>query len=132
MKNKFVSYMMQCLMGWALLTSTAYAEIPITDDAKIVGSWLMESASQKLDGPTVRRGETWTIDGGTVTKTGLLLARSGTYDVPPIDYQIKDGKLFLAVIGRAGKFDEFSLIEQSVDSMILYGTSEGYLHFKRK
>lgn len=132
MKNKMTRIWVRLVVGWVLLIQAAYAEIPIQNDNEIAGSWLMESASQKLDGPRVSRSETWTIGGGELEKTGLLLARSGTYDVPPVDYQIKDGKLWLAVVGRSGKFDVFSLIERSTDAMILYGKSDGYLYFKRK
>lgn len=132
MKSRIIFFSIRLVAGWILSVAAAHAEIPIQNDAEISGSWLMESAASKADGPRVARGETWTIGSGQLEKTGLLLARSGTYDVPPVNYQLKDGKLLIAVVGRPGKYDEFTLIERTPDSMTLFAKSEGYLYFKRQ
>lgn len=133
MKKSFRVSRVNAAFLFGLWVSAAIAAgVEIENESQIAGSWLLESAAAKLNGPRVTRGETWVIGNGTLEKTGLLMARSGTYDVPPVPIKIESGKMRVPVTGRPGKFTDFELIEMGGDSMVLYAKSEGYLFFKRK
>ncbi|MGR9106827.1 MAG: hypothetical protein ACU843_07840 [Gammaproteobacteria bacterium] len=132
MKRSLMVYLTNFLFLATLFGSAATAAVEIKSESDIAGSWVMESAAAKLDGSHVSRGETWIIGNGKLEKKGLLMARSGTYDVPPMPIKIESGKMLVPVVGRPGKFTEFELIEQDGNSMVLYAKSEGYLFFKRK
>ena len=108
------------------------AAVAIDSESDVAGSWVLESAAAKLNGSRVERGETWIIGSGQLEKKGLLMARSGTYDVPPVPIKIESGKMLVAVVGRLGKFNEYELVEKVGDTMVLYARSEGFLFFKRK
>ena len=116
----------------SLAQATAYAEIPINSDSDIAGSWLLEYSAMRLETKNLPRNETWIFDQGTLAKKGLQLPRGNTYDVPPVDYKIVDGKLSVAVFGRPEKHMTYELIERSGDKMILKGGGEGYHFFTRK
>lgn len=129
-KNILVCLFNALLFG--LFMSAANAAVEIQNEGDVAGKWLLESAAAKVDGPRVSRGETWIIGNGNLEKTGLIMARSGTYDVPPVPMKIESGKMLVSEIGRPGKFTEFELIEKSGNSMVLHAKSEGYLFFIRQ
>lgn len=132
MKKSFMISLFNAVFLFGLFASAAAAAVEIKNEGEIAGSWLMESAAAKLDGPRVSRGETWIIGNGQLEKTGLIMARSGTYDVPPVPIKIESGKMLVTVVGRPGKFTDFEVIEKDGNSMVLYAKSEGYLFFTRK
>jgi hypothetical protein len=132
MKKSFSISLINTVFLFGLFASAAAAAIEIKNESERAGSWLLESAAAKLNGPRVSRGETWIIGNGQLEKTGLIMARSGTYDVPPAPIKIESGKMLVPVVGRPGKFTEFEVIENDGSSMVLYAKSEGYLFFKRK
>jgi hypothetical protein len=132
MKKKIITSLTHLLLISGLFMSLASAAVEIKEESDIAGSWLLESAAAKLDGSRVERGETWIIGNGKLEKKGLLMARSGTYDVPPVATKIESGKLLVPVMGRPGKYTAFEVIEIDADSMVLHASSEGYLYFKRK
>ncbi|MCI0732991.1 MAG: hypothetical protein L0Y38_04095 [Methylococcaceae bacterium] len=132
MKKSLPISLINAMFIFGLFASLAVAAVGIKNESEIAGSWLLESAAAKLGGPKVSRGETWIIGNGQLEKTGLIMARSGTYDVPPVPIKIESGKMLVPVIGRPGKFTEFEVIEKNADSMVLYAKSEGYLFFKQK
>jgi hypothetical protein len=132
MKKKFMIGLINAVYLLGLFASAANAGVEIKNESEIAGSWYLESAAGKLDGSRVDRGETWIIGNGQLEKKGLLMARSGTYDVPPVPIKIESGKMLVPVVGRPGKFTAFEVIEKDADSMVLYASSEGYLFFKRK
>ena len=115
-----------------LFTTVAKAEIAINSENDISGSWVLDKSSSTLDGPTVDRGETWIFSNGQLEKKGLLLARSGTYDVPPVPFKIESGKLLVSVVGRPGKFASFEMVDKDADAMVLHAKSEGFLFFQRQ
>ena len=117
---------------FVLFASSAAGAVDIKSDSDIAGSWVLESAAGRLDGSRVPRGETWIFGNGKLEKKGLLMARSGTYDVPPVPYKIESGKLMVEVVGRPGKFNTFELVEKEGDTMVLHEAVEGYLFFKGK
>ncbi len=120
------------LFLFGLFATIANAEISIEAEGDIAGSWLLEKSSTTLDGPRVSRGETWIIGNGQLEKKDVLLARSGTYDVPPMPLKIESGKMLVSVVGRPGKFESYELIEKEGNSMVLHTKSEGFLFFLRQ
>ena len=132
MKKMFLAALLNAVLLIGVSISATAAALEIENESQVAGTWLLESAAAKLEGSRVSRGETWIIGNGKLEKKGLIMARSGTYDVPPVPIKIESGKMMVSVVGRPGKFAEFELIEQSPDSMVLFAKSEGYLYFKRK
>ena len=132
MKTRYLVSPIGVLFLFSIFMSAANAETPIKSENDIAGSWLLESSANKLDGSRVDRGETWIFKNGQLEKKGLTLARSGTYDVPPMPFKIESGKLLVSVVGRPGKFTSFELVEKDENSMVLHSRSDGYLFFKHQ
>ncbi len=64
--------------------------------------------------------------------TILHIPRDGKfYDQPPVNYEIEDGKLKVALVGN-NRFDVFSLVEKDAKSMTLKGKFGGYYYFTKK
>lgn len=132
MKNKLLPFLLTFSFLFCLSILPVYAEIPIQSGGDIAGSWLLEYSSQKLNGSKISRGETWLIANGKLEKKNIRLARSGTYDVPPVDYKIEEGKLIVGRVGRPGKYTTYTLIERTDNTITLKEQTGGYLFFKRQ
>ena len=64
--------------------------------------------------------------------TILHIPREGKfYDQPPVNYEVEDGKLKIALVGNS-RFDTFSLVEIDDKSMTLKGKFGGYYYFTKK
>ncbi len=113
------------LVGMSTFAGIVYADIPFQSDKEILGSWKLESTKQSANsGDIIPREDTWTFNNGTVTISNIP-RDGGYYDQAPVKYVIEDGKLKVSVLGRAGKFDIYSLQERNENNMVLkakYGT----------
>jgi hypothetical protein len=59
----------------------------------------------------------------------LHIPREGVfYDQPPVNYEIVEGKLNVAILGRPDKFEVFSLLDKDDKNMTLKGKF-GVLYF---
>ncbi len=80
---------------------------------------------------TAKREDTWVFDKSTVTIKNIL--REGSYyDQSPVNYVIEDGKLKVSILGRSGKFDNFSVLNKDEKSMTLKARFGGIYHFIKK
>ena len=114
-----------------IFSSNVYAE-PLTNE-NIQGSWKLEytKKSEKSE-ELLPREDTWVFNNnGTVTIKNI--PREGShYDQLPVNYEIENGKLKVALLGRSGKFDSFTVINKDEKNMILKARFGDIYQFKKK
>ena len=114
-----------------IFSSNVYAE-PLTNE-NIQGSWKLEytKKSEKSE-ELLPREDTWVFNNnGTVTIKHI--PREGShYDQLPVNYEIENGKLKVALLGRSGKFDSFTVINKDEKNMILKARFGDIYQFKKK
>ncbi len=132
-KNKMKKInLSMALSGFLLLSGNVYAEsMPLTDQ-NIQGSWVLDyTKKSEKSQETSAREDTWIFNNGKVTITHI--PRNGSYyDQLPVNYEIKDGKLNVAILGRAGRFDKFSVVNKDENNMTLKATYGDIYQFIKK
>ena len=103
-----------------LISGNLYAENTSLTNQNIQGSWTLEYTKQSIEAiKIVKREDTWIFnDNGTVTIKHIP-REGGYYDQSPVNYEIEDDKLKISILGRAGKFDKFSVINKEEKTMTL-------------
>jgi hypothetical protein len=119
------------LLSLFVITSVVYADITLESKKEVEGTWKLQSTKNSLtDKVSLPRQDTWVFKDGKVTI--LHIPREGKfYDQPPVNYEIEDGKLKIALVGN-NRFDIFSLVEKDDKSMTLKGKFGGYYYFIKK
>jgi len=119
------------LLILSVFTSAVYADITLQSKEEVEGTWKLQSTKNSLtDKDAVLREDTWIFKDGKVTI--LHIPREGKfYDQPPVNYEVEDGKLKVALVG-SNRFDVFSLVEKDDKSMTLKGKFGGYYYFVKK
>jgi hypothetical protein len=119
------------LLGLFVFGSAVYADVTLQSKAEVEGTWKLQSTKNSLnDKQAIDREDTWVFKDGKVTI--LHIPREGTYyDQPPVNYDIEDGKLKVAIIG-GNRFDLFTVVEKNDKSMTLKGKYGGYYYFTKK
>jgi hypothetical protein len=74
-------------------------------------------------------GITWILKDKKMLIKNIPQARGGLYDSPELDYQIENGNLKVGIPGRAGKYDEYSLVEKTDTTMVLKDPKFGTLFY---
>jgi len=101
-----------------IFSSNVYAE-PLTNQ-NVQGTWTLEytKKSEKSE-ELLPREDTWVFnDNGTVTIKNI--PREGAYyDQLPVNYEVESDQLKVAILGRSGKFDTFSVINKDEKNMTL-------------
>lgn len=112
----------------ALWVPSIYADIAIQSKDEVQGSWKLDHTKKSISSSEViPRVDTWNFKDGKVTI--LHIPREGVfYDQPPVDYEIVEGKLNVAILGRPDKFEVFSLLDKDDKNMTLKGKF-GVLYF---
>ena len=115
----------------SLFVSTANADITLKSKDEVQGTWKLQSTKNSLaDKQAIEREDTWVFKDDKLTI--LHIPREGKYyDQPPVDYQIEDGKLKVALVGSS-RFDTFILVEKDDKNMTLKGKFGGYYFFEKK
>jgi len=116
-----------------LVGGNVFAEsTPLTNE-NIQGAWTLEytKKSEKAE-DTIKREDTWVFNSnGTVTIKHI--PRDGDYyDQLPVKYEIEGSQLNIALLGRAGKFDKFSLINKDEKNMTLKARFGAIYQFVKK
>ncbi|MGZ5055427.1 MAG: hypothetical protein ACXWAT_10870, partial [Methylobacter sp.] len=108
-----------------------YADITLQSKKDVEGTWKLQSTKNSLtDKEAIPREDTWIFKDGKVTI--LHIPREGKYyDQPPVNYEIEDGKLKIALVG-SNRFDIFTLVEKDDKNMTLKGKFGGYYYFSKK
>jgi len=115
----------------SVFASAVYADIALQSKEQVEGTWKLEHTKNSLtDKDPVNREDTWVFKDGKLTI--LHIPREGKYyDQPPVNYEIEDGKLKIALVG-SGRFEEFSLVEMNDKNMTLKGKFGSYSFFAKK
>ena len=101
-----------------IFSSNVYAE-PLTNQ-NVQGNWTLEyTKKSEKSVELLPREDIWVFnDNGTVTIKHI--PREGTYyDQLPVNYEVESDKLKVALLGRSGKFDTFSVINKDEKNMTL-------------
>lgn len=119
------------LLALSIVTSAAYADITLKSKEEVEGVWKLQYTKNSLtDKVSIEREDTWVFKDGKVTI--LHIPREDKYyDQPPVNYEIEDGKLKVALLG-SNRFDVFSVIEKDDNRMILKGKFGSYSYFIKK
>lgn len=119
------------ILGLSLFGNTVYADVTLQSKEEVQGTWKLQSTKNSLnDKQAIDREDTWVFKDGKLTI--LHIPREGKYyDQPPVDYQVEDGKLKVALVG-SNRFDTFSLVEINEKNMTLKGKFGGYYFFDKK
>jgi hypothetical protein len=119
------------LLVLSVFTSAVYADITLQSKEEVEGTWKLQSTKNSLaDKEAIPREDTWVFKDGKVTI--LHIPRDGKfYDQPPVNYEIEDGKLKVALVGN-NRFDVFTLVEKDDKNMTLKGKFGGYYYFVKK
>ncbi len=119
------------LLGLSIFASAVYADVTLQSKEEVNGTWKLKSTTNSLnDKQAVNREDTWVFKDGKVTI--LHIPREGTYyDQPPVNYDIEDGKLKVAVVG-SNRFDIYTVVEINDKNMTLKGKFGGYYYFDKK
>jgi hypothetical protein len=128
MKKINLAAMLLLLSAFA---SAVYADITLQSKEEVEGTWKLDHTKNSLaDKESIPRVDTWVFKDGKLTI--LNIPREGKYyDQPPVNYEIENGKLKIALVG-SGRFDIFSLVEKDDKSMTLKGKFGGYYYFIKK
>lgn len=121
------------LLFLTLSSSLVVAE-PIKSSQEISGNWLLEyTKKSETTDETNPMGMTWAFTDKQLIVKDIPQVRGGSYDAPPVSYSIDDGNLKISILGRANKFDIYTLVKKIDNTMILKDTKHGsYLFFKKK
>jgi hypothetical protein len=119
------------LLILSVFTSSVYADITLQSKEEVEGTWNLQYTKNSLtDKESIEREDTWVFKDGKVTI--LHIPREGEYyDQPPVNYEIENGKLKVALVGN-NRFDVFSVVEKDDKSMTLKGKFGGYYYFNKK
>jgi hypothetical protein len=128
MKKINLAAMLLLLSAFA---SAVYADITLQSKEEVEGTWKLDHTKNSLaDKESIPRVDTWVFKDGKLTI--LNIPREGKYyDQPPVNYEIENGKLKIALVG-SGRFDIFSLVEKDDKGMTLKGKFGGYYYFIKK
>ena len=113
---------------FALSSVNVWAEA-LTDEG-LAGSWLLEYTKNKAeDENKAPMGITWELKNHKLIMRDVPQSRGNPYDSMPVDYLIENGNLKVGVLGRAGKFNEYALVEKTDKTMILKDPKFGTLYY---
>lgn len=109
------------LFSLSLFVPAVYADIALQSKDEVQGSWKLDHTKKSESSSDVnQREDTWNFKDGKVTI--LHIPREGIfYDQPPVNYEVEDGKLKVAILGRPDKFEVFSLLAKDDKTMTLKG-----------
>lgn len=119
------------LLSLSAFAGSVSADIALESKDQVEGTWKLQYSKNTLnDKEPVTRQDTWVFKGGKLTI--MHIPRDGKfYDQPPVNYEIEEGKLKIALVGN-GKFDVLSLVEKDDKTMTLKGKFGGYFYFAKK
>lgn len=114
-------------------SASVFAE-PIKSEKEVEGNWLLEYTKSSLtEGASKTMGITWVLKDHQLIQKDIPQVRGNPYDSAPVEYSIENGNLKVGILGRAGKFDVYSLEEKTDTAMVLKDEKFGtYLYFTKK
>jgi len=121
------------LSSTLLISGNIYAESSDLTNQNIQGSWVLDYTKNSVKSKEkIKREDTWVFNkDGTVTIKHIP-REGGYYDQLPVKYKIEENKLQVAILGRSGKFDKFSLVNKEEKVMTLKARFGDIYHFIKK
>ncbi|MDP1772598.1 MAG: hypothetical protein Q8L15_09970 [Methylobacter sp.] len=118
---------------FGLSSPAAFADT-LVSNKDLIGSWFLEYTKKSPEDTEKKpMGMTWVIDNSQLTQKDIPQVRGNPYDAPAVDYVIEGGVLKVSILGRAGKFDLYSLVEKTDTTMVLKDNKYGsYMYFIKK
>lgn len=131
MKKINILLALSLLFGFS---SAAVFADTLNSDKDLIGSWFLEYTKKSPEDTEKKpMGMTWVINNNQLVQKDIPQVRGNPYDAPAVDYIVEDGNLKVSILGRAGKFDVYSLVAKTDTAMVLkdnkYGT---YMYFTKK
>jgi hypothetical protein len=119
------------LFGLTVFANFVYADSAFKTSEEVEGTWKLEYTKNSMSASeTIEREDTWIFKDGKVTITNI--PRQGSYfDQAPVDYKIEDGKLKISILGRANRYDIFSLVEIDNKNMTLKAKYGSIYQFRK-
>ena len=119
------------LFGLTVFANFVYADSAFKTSEEVEGTWKLEYTKNSMSASeTIKREDTWIFKDGKVTITNI--PRQGSYfDQAPVDYKIEDGKLKISILGRANRYDIFSLVEIDNKNMTLKAKYGSIYQFRK-
>lgn len=116
------------------LSSAAVFADTLVSNKDLIGSWFLEYTKKSPEDTEKKpMGMTWVIDNSQLTQKDIPQVRGNPYDAPAVDYIVENGTLKVSILGRAGKFDLYSLVEKTDTTMVLKDNKYGsYMYFIKK
>jgi len=117
---KLINLAVAIFLSFLVFSSNVFAESTTLSNQTIQGSWKLEYTKKSLDTDiTTKREDTWEFKiNGTMTIKHIP-REGGYYDQLPVKYEIEGDKLKIAILGRMGRFDNFTLISIDGNKMLL-------------
>jgi len=118
---------------FGLSSMAAFADT-LNSNKDIIGSWYLEYTKKSPEDTEKKpMGMTWVINNSQLIQKDIPQVRGNPYDAPAVDYIVEDGNLKVSILGRAGKYDVYSLVEKTDTAMVLKDSKYGtYMYFTKK
>lgn len=130
---KKIKLLLALSLLFGLFSASAFADA-LTSNKDIIGSWFLEYTKKSPEDTEKKpMGMTWVFDNSQLTQKDIPQVRGNPYDAPAVDYIVEDGNLKVSILGRAGKYDVYSLVEKTDTTMVLKDNKYGsYMYFTKK
>jgi len=118
---------------FGLSSMAAFADT-LNSNKDVIGSWFLEYTKKSPEDTEKKpMGMTWVINNSQLIQKDIPQVRGNPYDAPAVDYIVEDGNLKVSILGRAGKYDVYSLVEKTDTTMVLKDSKYGtYMYFTKK
>jgi hypothetical protein len=127
--NKFKTLLPLLLI---CVTANSFAQ-PIKSEDEVAGTWFLAYTKKtEQDTKPKEMGITWVLKDHKLIQKDIPQARGDSYDSAPTEILVDNGNLKVGVLGRPGKFDEYTLIEKTDSSMVLKDIKYGALYYFTK
>jgi hypothetical protein len=114
------------------VSTSSFAEGSLSDQS-IQGAWALEYTKKDVKvGSKVTREDTWVFSNNGTVVIKHIPREGGYYDQLPVKYEIEGDKLKVGILGRAGRFDKFSLVDIDDKSMTLKAKFGDIYQFNKK
>ncbi len=119
------------LLALTVFANVVYAADAFKNSEQVEGTWKLEYTKRSMtETETIKREDTWKFKDGKVTITHI--PREGSYfDQTPVDYKIEDGILKISILGRANRFEIFSLVKIDNNYMTLKAKYGSIYQFRK-
>ncbi len=116
-----------------LVSGNVFSEgTPLTKE-NIQGAWALEYTKKSVKSDdSFTREDTWVFKNNGTVVIKHIPRDGGYYDQLPVSYEIEDNNLKVAILGRAGRFDKFTLINKDDKSMTLKARFGAIYQFAKK